>query len=594
MRFKKRILASYMLVLMVVCFVGGTAVISLLVRQYQKDECTTMETLAQQTVSGLDSEITMMNAAMDSILSNKEALECIYYMGMKGNDIDFHYKECESALKNHLGQWFYISNFYRVLYYNDTGEKISSVAYRKNHSNQIRTDFELEELVWLEAVRGRGGTPKLIAPRLNEWEVNSEGKVVSLVKEIQGTNLGFLEVQIKEEDWMKPIEGLLDSYQVYVYYEDEEIFCSGDRENSWMELHEENAAGVQERKSSLTGEKQLVCVSELSENGLRVILTTDASIVWEKARYYVFLAVAVILVMMCVFVLYVSVVSNRLAQPVIKLRRQIEQMDYLQEDGHFHLDEKSDEFGIFGDAFNKMVNTINELLFKDMEAEIQIQRSRVEKRELQLLYLRSQINPHFLYNTLETIRMKAMCGEKDDVVDMIGMLIEFFRNGLEYSKQITSIKDEIEMIRAYVGIMSYRYPNIQTVFEVDPELVEVKIPCFVLQPLLENSFLHGLKKKCYSGEIAVRVFRKTEKLICIEIQNEGELITQEELLYIAECVKGGNNADIGKKRHIGLNNIQDRLKLYYANEDCGLFFHAVPEGGLLVEVVIEANAELID
>lgn len=94
MRFKKRILASYMLVLMVVCFVGGTAVISLLVRQYQKDECTTMETLAQQTVSGLDSEITMMNAAMDSILSNKEALECIYYMGMKGNDIDFHYKEC--------------------------------------------------------------------------------------------------------------------------------------------------------------------------------------------------------------------------------------------------------------------------------------------------------------------------------------------------------------------------------------------------------------------------------------------------------------------------------------------------------------------
>lgn len=590
MKFKKRILASYILVLLVVCLVGGTAVISLLVRQYKKDERSTMQTLAQQTVSQLDSEMVMMNAAMDNVLSNKEALNSMRYLSVNGGETSSYYKESVNALKIHLSQWFYVNNFYRVLYYNDSGEVLSSAIYKKDKLKEIRTDLTLTELSWLADVRGRGGTPKLISPRIDEWGVSEEVSVISLVKEIQGNNMGFLEVQIKEEDWAKLVAGLLDSYRLYVYYENEEFYCS-DKEKTgiWKSLHEKDEVGVWEKDDPQTGEEKLVCVSSLSENGLRVILTEDTRIVWEKARYYIILAILVILVLLSVFVIYVSVVSERLSRPVVKLRKQIEEMDYLQEDGHFHLDERSDELGSFGDAFNKMVETINELLLKDMEAEIQIQRSRVEKRELQLLYLRSQINPHFLYNTLETIRMKALCGEKEDVVVMIEMLIDFFRNGLAYTKQVSTIKEELEMIRAYTGIMSYRYPNIHTIFETDTNLENVIIPCFVLQPLLENAFLHGLKKKCYCGEVEVRVFQKSKDRICISIRNEGEILTEENLEHIQECVNDGNHTDISKKRHIGLNNIRDRLKLYYPEEDCGLFFYAEPEGGLLIEVVIAAE-----
>lgn len=592
MKFKKRILASYMLVLLVVCLLGGTAVISLLVRQYRIDERSTLETLAQQTASQLDSEIVMMNAAMDNILSNKEALSSIRYFATNRNKTDYYYKESESAIKLHLSQWFYVNNFYRVLYYNESGEIFSSTNYKKDKSTEISTDFSLEGLSWLSGVRGRNGNPKLISPRVDEWGVDVKENVISLVKEIQGTNMGFLEVQIKEEEWAKLVAGLLESYSLYVYYENEEFYSSAeDESDTWMELHEQNAVGVKERMNPLTGESKLVCVSSLSENGLRVILTEDTAIVWEKAKYYIVLAVLIMLVLLGVFLVYVSVVSERLSRPVIKLRKQIEEMDYLQEDGHFHLDEKSDEFGTFGNAFNKMVETINELLLKDMEAEIQIQRSRVEKRELQLLYLRSQINPHFLYNTLETIRMKALCGEKEDVVVMIEMLIEFFRNGLAYSKQVSTIREEVEMLRAYTGIMSYRYPNIHMIFDMDESLDEVKIPCFVLQPLLENAFLHGLKKKCYCGEIEVRVFRKSKDQVCISIRNEGEILNGEALMHIKACMNGGSQTDISKKRHIGLNNIQDRLKLYYPEEGYGLFFHAVKEGGLLIEVVVAFEME---
>lgn len=592
MKFKKRILASYMLVLLVVCLLGGTAVISLLVRQYRIDERSTLETLAQQTASQLDSEIVMMNAAMDNILSNKEALSSIRYFATNRNKTDYYYKESENAIKLHLSQWFYVNNFYRVLYYNESGEIFSSTNYKRDKSMEIHTDLSLEGLSWLSDVRGRNGNPKLISPRVDEWGVDVKENVISLVKEIQGTNMGFLEVQIKEEKWAKLVAGLLESYRLYVYYENEEFYNSAeDESNTWMELHEQNAVGVQERTDPFSGESRFVCVSELSSNGLRVILTEDTAVVWERARYYIILAVMILFVLLGVFLVYVSVVSERLSRPVIKLRKQIEEMDYLQEDGHFHLDEKSDEFGTFGNAFNKMVVTINELLLKDMEAEIQIQRSRVEKRELQLLYLRSQINPHFLYNTLETIRMKAVCGEKEDVVVMIEMLIEFFRNGLEYSKQVSTIREELEMIRAYTGIMSYRYPNIHMIFDVDSDLEEIKIPCFVLQPLLENAFLHGLKKKCYCGEIEVRVFKKEMDRVCISIRNEGEILTEESVRHMEACMKDENQEDISKKRHIGLNNIQNRLKLYYPQKDCGLFFYAVPEGGLLIEVIVAEDME---
>lgn len=590
MKFKKRILLGYITVLLSITLIGGTAVISLLMRQYRRDEQSMMETLAQQTISQLDSQITLMQAAMDNILSNKEVLNSIYYLASDTTDSEYH-RECVNNLKMHLSQWFYMKHFYRVLFYNETGERISSIANRTDKKLDIRTDLQLNELVWLESVRGRIGIPKLIAPHLDEWGTTDPARVVSLVKEIQGSNMGFLEIQITEDALNEQLSGVLENYNVYIYCEEDVFYCSkAEDSDTWMSFCEKNEGKTMETVHPTTGIKELIAVSKKSENGLQAVLTEDASIIWQKAGYYVFFSIVVIVLLFGVFLLYVTVVSNRLTQPIIKLRRQIESMDYLQEDGHFRLDEHSDEMGSFGEAFRKMVNTINELLLKDMEAEIQIQRSRVEKRELQLMYLRSQINPHFLYNTLETIRMKAVCGENQDVISMIEMLIDFFRNGLELDKQVSTLKEEMEIIRAYTGIMSYRYPMIQILFDIDEKLLDCKIPCFVLQPLLENSFFHGLKKKCYCGVVEICAFSQNENLACISIRNDGEIITEEELAGIRERSKGERKEQtFGKKRHIGLNNIEERLKLIYPNPECGLFFYAEPQGGLRVEVIIEQH-----
>ena len=105
--------------------------------------------------------------------------------------------------------------------------------------------------------------------------------------------------------------------------------------------------------------------------------------------------------------------------------------------GRMRLPDDVDELGAFSEAFTQMVDTINDLVLEECEAEIQLQRARARQREMQLLYLRSQINPHFLYNTLGTIQMKAAMHDDDSVVDMIRQLILFFRNGLFGHREIT-------------------------------------------------------------------------------------------------------------------------------------------------------------
>ena len=203
------------------------------------------------------------------------------------------------------------------------------------------------------------------------------------------------------------------------------------------------------------------------------------------------------------------------------------------------LTDETDELGAFSKAFTQMVDTINNLVLEECEAEIQLQRARARQREMQLVYLRSQINPHFLYNTLGTIQMKAAMHDDDGVVDMIHQLILFFRNGMEYSAQIVSLHNEIEMVRAYLNIMRYRFPNVQAVFELDETLLDVDVPNFILQPLVENSFKHGLKEKCYRGEIRVVLCDAGENRARITIINDGIPVDEEQLQRIEDILKNG-------------------------------------------------------
>ena len=583
MGFQKRIWVSFVALLAAVALICGTVFVALVMRRYEQDEFATMQTLAQQSAAQLDQQIGLMQAAIDSILSDMKVLDNLKYL-VNNRDRDLRHTQALWEITVKLNQWFFAKNFHRVLFYNAYGDTAASYNYREN---RIDSSVALEDLPWLDGVRNRKGAARLIPPHDDEWSLTDGARVYSLVKEIQGEGLGFLEVQSRADTLDEMLGGIGETHRVLVLYEGEPFYstCGEQETQAFLELPAQNSAEEILRTRGGAGGREIVVATAQSEKGIRVMLIGDSSAVWQKAKYFVLTAIVCVLALTALFFLYVSIVSRRLARPVVQLREQIEQMD-IGGSVRMRLPDDVDELGAFSEAFAQMVDTINDLVLEECEAEIQLQRARARQREMQLLYLRSQINPHFLYNTLGTIQMKAAMHDDDSVVDMIRQLILFFRNGMEYSAQTVSLRNEIEMVRAYLNIMQYRYPNVHASFELDAALLDIDVPNFILQPLVENSFKHGLKERCYQGNIRVIVRDLGEDRACISIVNDGEPVTEEQLENIRACmddsVSGGDDA----RRHIGLNNIRSRLRFYYPEEDCGLFFRPAEGGGLAVDVII--------
>lgn len=134
---------------------------------------------------------------------------------------------------------------------------------------------------------------------------------------------------------------------------------------------------------------------------------------------------------------------------------------------------------------------------------LDILRGELTEQKLSMLYLKSQVNPHFLYNTLDAIRIQAQLDGDKPVADLLMRLVDFFRLSVKVDRPMVTLDDELELLEAYLELMCVRYPELQCDYDVDPELGGAQVPNFILQPIVENSLLHGLKDKGYRGRVAI-------------------------------------------------------------------------------------------
>lgn len=207
------------------------------------------------------------------------------------------------------------------------------------------------------------------------------------------------------------------------------------------------------------------------------------------------------------------------------------------------------------------------------------------EQKLSMLYLKSQVNPHFLYNTLDTIRIQAQLNQDKEVANQLMHLVNFFRLSVKVDRQMVALDDEMELIDAYMELMCYRYPKLKVSYEIAPELGEVMVPNFILQPLVENSLLHGLKNKGYRGELKIVAKKYEGQLPAIEVQviDTGSGFDKETKKKIEELLLHYNEKEQKLEGNsIGILNVQKRIKLlcgkeyglwYTENEDSGVTAH---------------------
>jgi len=242
-----------------------------------------------------------------------------------------------------------------------------------------------------------------------------------------------------------------------------------------------------------------------------------------------------------------------------------------------------DEITELGMSFNIMIGKIKELLDSKIK-----EQENLKKAELRAL--QAQINPHFLYNTLDTIIWMAESKKTDQVVDIVTALSSFFRISLSKGMDWITIGEEIERIRSYLTIQKMRYHDILDFkIEVDEAVTDNTILKLILQPLVENALYHGIKNKRQGGTINVRARRKNADEVLLEVEDDGIGFTPEKLTQLRSELED-DSGEIKSESGYGIGNVNNRIRLYYGKQ-YGLSLQSTYNTGTCVTLVIPAKME---
>lgn len=278
----------------------------------------------------------------------------------------------------------------------------------------------------------------------------------------------------------------------------------------------------------------------------------------------------------------VTLLARGISNPLRKLERamkDIEQSDFLEFSEVNVSGQK--EIASLTYTFNLMMKRIKELMDKVVQ-------EQMSQRKSELKALQYQINPHFLYNTLDSIVWLIDDGKNSEASRMVVALAKLFRISISRGRNIITVKDEIEHARSYLLIQSIRYSNaFKYSFDVQPEVLECTTVKLILQPLIENAIYHGIKNRIEEGSIQVKAYIENERIV-FKIIDNGYGIKEDKINQIYETFK---NPEINDG--VGVKNVYMRLKLYYG-EDADLTIESELDEGTTITLYIPLKASVGD
>lgn len=355
---------------------------------------------------------------------------------------------------------------------------------------------------------------------------------------------------------------------------------------------EKDSEWEQEEKILSLAEKQTGKDSIWTMNGQEVYSVKDSSsvtgwTVYEILPYsaildsvkpirnvmFILSGCCIVLVILCSLF-----VANSVSSPIRRLQRTMRQV----EEGNTALRsdiQNNSEIGQLSHTFNQLLNRIEQLLTT-------IKGIEIKKREAQLDALKSQINPHFLYNTLESIRIMAIIEDKNDIARAIEALSDLFRYAIRGHSDIIDVEQELIYIKNYILLQKIRFEDrLQAKYDIDEALLKYKMIKLTVQPLVENAIIHGFGGSSDEGIIRICVKKQGEELH-ISVEDNGEGITPKKLLDISQQLTSG--AEIGAG--IGLHNIHQRIVMYFGKE-YGLSLTSIPGKGTKAVIRIPATTD---
>lgn len=304
---------------------------------------------------------------------------------------------------------------------------------------------------------------------------------------------------------------------------------------------------------NLNGQKLLVANKNSNINNLIILCSVPIDLILDNFSYITLTTsiVAVFSIILC------FLVSLGLARSVTKPIKSIVSVIKKVENGDMNARtnvNSADEIGELATGLNKMIVRVDNLFKVNLEKQ-----DRLRLAELKNLY--SQINPHFLYNTLDSIKWLAKLKQYDDINTVVTKLGLLLKNNINNHMDMMSVEESMKFIESYLAIEKIRYAEKLNIdIYVDPNIMHCKIPKFTIQPIVENAIIHGIENKIGVGTLSIRFYQNNDDIV-FKIIDDGIGMSKEKLAEINKAIQSSETND-----SIGLQNTNRRLKLYYGEK----------------------------
>ena len=318
------------------------------------------------------------------------------------------------------------------------------------------------------------------------------------------------------------------------------------------------------------GSKRTMITCPLGPDGWSVSQILSEKAYQTQIHAYLLLIVVIALTLCLIGLALYALLNQIINRPVQKILEKITSISQ----GDFSRDpsiEWQDEFGLIGQGINQMSENVVSLMDKKIEDEKQ-------KKDLEYQILQSQINPHFLYNTLNSIKWMATIQNATGIAEMTTALARLMKNVSKGTTALITLKEELDLVKDYFLIQQYRYGgNIAMEYQIqDPQLYQCRIHRFTLQPIIENAMFHGIEPKGCAGTIVIHAEKKTEeglrRFLVISVTDNGVGMSKE---TIDKVLKGDSQASADFFRHVGISNVNKRIQ-YDFGQDYGISIDSCP------------------
>ncbi len=541
------------------------------------------KTIISQLNQNVDSYITYMDNIASVIAKSQDAYQLLYQkIGEDAAAKEGHIKRLQEQFNTILKSRDDIRNIGLV---QKDGVMLLNSGYQA-----VNPDLDLSTQEWYTSAVDNYNQYNLTSSHVQHVIKGQRPWVITLSREVHnfygtGNSDGvvFIDLNYSAISELCDKNSIGDKGYVFILDQNGNIVYHPSQQQLYNELQTENIDIVMNADTDTvvtgTGDDEKIYTFSRSETtGWTVVGCMNMAELLKDSREAnkIYMLTAIVLVVIAM--LLSSFISKSITLPIQKLRNSMERV----QEGDFKAADivipAENEIGSLTTSFNVMTHKIEDLMAQNVhEQEL--------KRKSELKALQSQINPHFLYNTLDSIIWMAEGKKNEDVVVMTASLARLLRQSISNEDETVSIIQEIQYVKSYLTIQKMRYKDkLEYEIDVDPSIYSVHIVKLVLQPIIENAIYHGLKYKDSKGMIWVKGHQDGRNAV-IEIKDDGVGMDEETLAHIFEKHKVNYHSN-----GVGVYNIQKRLSLYYGKE-YGLRYESEKEKGTTVTVVIPMDQE---